>query len=86
MTRAELHSLIDRLPEEAVESVGDLIENALGSPIRPNPLMAIHAAAPFDDEPLTPEDVREIAKGRASMKRGEGVPWEEVRAELHAAD
>ncbi len=38
--------------------------------------------APFDD--WTPEDVEAIERGIAQLKRGEGVPQEEVTARIRA--
>ena len=44
-----------------------------------NPVLAALAAAEYDDEPLTAEDLKAIEEGRAVARRGELVPHEEVR-------
>jgi len=36
----------------------------------------------LDDEPVSEEEVREIAAARASFDRGEGIPHEHVLAEM----
>jgi hypothetical protein len=38
--------------------------------------------APLDDEPVSAEEVVEIAAARASFDRGEGIPHEQVLAEF----
>ncbi|HEY8740691.1 MAG TPA: hypothetical protein VIN56_08880 [Candidatus Dormibacteraeota bacterium] len=50
MTRAELHQLVDTLPEEAVDVAGVLLQSAT------DPLVVAHHAAPLDDEPYTAEE------------------------------
>ena len=40
------------------------------------------ANAPFDDEPVSEEEARDIAEARASYARGEVVSNEEVLAEF----
>ena len=47
-----------------------------------NPLARNLANAPVDDEPVSEEEAREIAAGRASLDRGEGIPHEKVLAEF----
>jgi hypothetical protein len=37
---------------------------------------------PYDDEPVSAEEAREIAEARASLARGEGIPPEEVLREF----
>jgi hypothetical protein len=81
MTKADLHRLVDELPDVAVDAAAVLLLRAATDPV-----LAVHEAAPLDDEPLTAADEAEIAEARAAIRRGEGVPWEQVRRELHAAD
>lgn len=35
-----------------------------------------------DDDDLTPEEETELEESIAALDRGEGIPWERVRAEL----
>ncbi len=58
MTRADLHRLVDELPEDSIEPAAVVLERAR------NPLWAVLQAAPPDDEPVTAEDIAAIEKGR----------------------
>ncbi|HVC41141.1 MAG TPA: hypothetical protein VND54_04105 [Candidatus Saccharimonadales bacterium] len=71
MTRADLHRLVDELPEESIEPTAVVLERAR------NPLWAVLEAAPPDDEPVTTEDSAAIEEGR----RHPGISLEEFRAE-----
>jgi hypothetical protein len=71
MTRAELHRLVDELPDESVEPTAVVLERAR------NPLWAVLQASPSDDEPVTSEDVTAIEEGRSQP----GISLEEFRAE-----
>lgn len=71
MTRADLHRLVDELPEESIEPTAAVLERAR------NPLWAALQAAPPDDEPMTAEDIAAVEDGR--QQRGMSV--EEFRAE-----
>ena len=75
MTKADLHRLVDALPDASVEPAGVVLER-----IR-DPLVAVHFAAPFDDEPVTPEEEAMAAESRAALARGEGVPLDQVMAD-----
>jgi|ERR1035437_4743597 hypothetical protein len=70
------HELIDRMAPGQVSVVVGLIEIIL------DPVARSLASAPFDDEPVSAEEVREIAAARASLARGEGVSNDEVLAEF----
>jgi hypothetical protein len=76
MTRAELHRLVDELPDESVDAAGILLRRAK------DPLVAALEAAPEDDEPYTDEERAGSAEGWAAYQRGEGVKLSELRAEL----
>jgi hypothetical protein len=74
MTKAELHELVDALPDASLDAAGALLRRAQ------DPVLAQLDAAPYDDEPLTDED-------RAALdaaKREPGVSWSEVSSELSA--
>lgn len=78
-TRERLHRLVDELPESelhAAERYLDFLRTA------GDPLLRALAAAPVDDEPLTPDDEAAIAEARAEYERGASIPWEELRKEL----
>jgi len=77
MTKAELHRLVDELPDVAVDAAGTLLLRVVADPV-----LAVHDAAPLDDEPLTSEDEAELATARAELERGEGKPWDQFMAEV----
>jgi len=80
MIRADLHRLVDELPDASVDAAGRLLERAQ------DPMLAVLDAAPADDEPLTSEDIAAIEDGEAAYRRGESVPLGQVMAELDARD
>jgi hypothetical protein len=75
MTRAELHRLVDELPEESVEAAGILLIRVK------DPMVATLEAAPFDDEPYTGEDREASEEGWAAYRRGEAITVDELRVE-----
>lgn len=81
MTRADLHRLVDNLPDISVNAAATLLQRASADPV-----LAVHLLTPVDDEPLTADDERDIAEAKMGLARGEGIPWEQVKAELDAAD
>lgn len=70
-TRAQLHCLIDELPEAELEGVLQYVQ-------------VLHAfiTAPVDDEPLSDADIAAIAGSRAEARRGELIPWVQIKREL----
>lgn len=75
-TKQQAHELIDRMAPGQVSAVVGLLKIIL------DPLTRTLANAPFDDEPVSAEEAREIAASRALLARGEGVSNEEVLAEF----
>lgn len=78
MTRAELHRLVDELPEESMDAAEVLLIRAK------DPVVATLEAAPFDDEPYTGEDRAASEEGWAAYRRGEAINVAELRAESEA--
>ena len=73
--RAALHTLLDHLPEDALPAVARYLEAVLaGCP----------PEAPFDDEPLSPEEAAALANARAEIARSETVRHEELGERLTA--
>ena len=70
------HELIDRMAPGQIAAVVSLLEIML------DPLARTLASAPYDDEPVSAEEAREVEAANASLARGEGVPHEEVLAEF----
>ncbi len=75
-TKAELHHMIDELPDNATDEAARLLRTLH------DPLMQALLAAPDDDEPTTPEEDAGAAEAREQYRRGEGRPWQDVRREL----
>lgn len=72
MTKAELHELVDALPDESLDAAAILLRRAQ------DPLLARLEAVEFDDEPLTDDDREAIAAARAEP----AIPWAEAKADL----
>jgi hypothetical protein len=70
------HELIDRMAPGQVAAVVGFLKIML------DPLASTLAIAPYDDEPVSAEEAREVEGAKASLARGEGVPHEEVLAEF----
>jgi hypothetical protein len=68
--------LINRLSTGQISAVVGLLEAML------DPVSIALANAPYEDEPVSAEEAREIAEARASFARGEGISHEEVLAEF----
>jgi hypothetical protein len=79
MTKADLHRLVDALPPDSVDAVGRWLER-----VSNDPMIAVLDAAPWDDEPSTPEEEAAVAEARAAIARGEGIGWDQAKAELGA--
>jgi hypothetical protein len=81
-TKEHAHELIDRMAPGQVSAVVGLLEIML------DPVARAIANAPYDDEPVSEEEARDIAEGRAAYARGEAVSHDQVLAEfgLTAAD
>ena len=80
MTKAELHKLVDELPETAVEVAGTLLRRAADDPD-----VAQLLAAPWDDELYTDEERAEDKAALEAIDRGEGIEWSEAKKRLKAA-
>src|ERR1700677_3231744 len=74
--KQEAHELIDRISTAQASAVVVLITSML------DPVDRALANAPFDDEPVSEEEARDIAEARASYARGEAVSHDEVLAEF----
>ena len=74
--KQEAHELIERLSTGQVIAAVGLFKAML------DPVSIALANAPYDDEPVSDEEARDIAAARASLARGEGIPHEEVLREF----
>jgi hypothetical protein len=58
VTKTELHHLVDSLPDESVDAVGEWLRRAH------DPTIAQLDAAPWDDEPFTEEERAAVEAAR----------------------
>ena len=70
------HELIERLAPSQVSAVVGMLEAML------DPVSRAIANAPIDDEPLTAEDEKALDEAEEWLKHNEGIPHEQVLAEL----
>jgi hypothetical protein len=75
-TKEQAHELIDRMAPGQVSAVVGLLEIML------DPFARALANAPFDDEPVSDEEARDIAASKAALARGETIPHDEILAEF----
>ncbi|HLF03723.1 MAG TPA: hypothetical protein VI855_00675 [Dehalococcoidia bacterium] len=75
----ELHRLVEELPEGELQSAKRFLEYLRNMG---DPLLQALMAAPYDDEPTTPEEDKGAEEAWQEYLRGEARPWEEVRKEL----
>lgn len=75
-TKEHAHELIDRMAPGQVSAVVGLLEIML------DPVARALANAPYDDEPVSEEETRDIAESHAAYARGEVVSNDEVLAEF----
>jgi hypothetical protein len=74
--RQQAHALLDMLPAEKLNAVRSLLE------VMVEPLARSLALAKVEDEEVTPETAAALDRSRASLKRGEGIPHEEILREF----
>ena len=75
MKRAELHRLVDELPDESVDAAGILLTRAQ------DPMVAALEAAPLDDAPYTEDDRATSDAGWAAHELGEAINVGELLVE-----
>ncbi|MGD0888443.1 MAG: hypothetical protein ABR889_04265 [Acidobacteriaceae bacterium] len=76
VTKQQAYELIDLMAPGQVSAVVGLLKVML------DPVSVALANAPYDDEPVSEEEARDIAEARAAYARGEVVSNEEVLAEF----
>ena len=77
VTRAELHALLDEIPDQGLEDIARYLaalKEAGGDPYRAHLLLA-----PEDDEPTTPEEDAVAAEAWQEYLRGEYFTAEEMK-------
>ncbi len=84
-TKNNLYRLIEQLPDSAVRLAEKMLQTIIAEFPDDTPrarFLAMLAAAPIDDEPLTQEDIEVIQQGKDSIARGEGISLEDLKKEL----
>ena len=79
--RAQLHGLVDTLPEDALDSAGRMLAGLAAPPLA-DPVASALAKAPMDDEPVTPAYAEAIAEGERDAKEGRVISAAELRKRL----
>jgi hypothetical protein len=74
--RQQAHALLDMLPAGKLNAVRSLLEAMV------EPLARSLALAPVEEEEIAPETAEALARARASLARGEGIPHEEILREF----
>lgn len=74
--KQQAHDLIERLAPGQVSAVVHLLQ------VMTDPVARAIANAPIDDEPLTAEEIKALDESREWSKHNEGIPHEQVLAEL----
>jgi hypothetical protein len=74
--KRQAHELVDRLPSTQLRVVVRLLEEML------DPVARSIANAPIDNEPLTAEEAKALDEAREWLKRNQGIPHEQVLAEI----
>src|SRR5665213_2916912 len=74
--KEQAHELINRMAPGQVSAVVGLLEIML------DPFARALANAPYDDEPVSEEEARDIAASKAALARGEAIPHDEILAEF----
>lgn len=78
--RLELISLVQSLPEKELFTAKKLMELFIEHNI--DPLTVALLTSPEDNEPWTVEDETDLQKAHKDIKKGNTVPWEQVKEEL----
>ena len=74
--KQQAHLMLDLLGPEKLSAIVGLLEVML------DPVARAIANAPIDDEPVTEEEEKALAEAREWLKHNEGIPHEQVLAEL----
>ena len=77
--RQDLHRLVDELPKGAFKSARNYLVYLRNMN---DPLLKKLLEAPFDDEPLTEEDLAAVAEADQDFRAGRVVSHEEIKRGL----
>lgn len=74
--KQQAHQLVEQLDAGQLAAVVRLLQ------VMTDPLARTLANAPFDDEPISEDEARQVAASRDALVRGEGIPHEDVLADF----
>ncbi|NHN35652.1 hypothetical protein [Paenibacillus agricola] len=74
VSKKELSDLVEKLSDKDVPLVADLIYRLISHPLDSN--------IPYDDEPLTDNDIKAIEKARLEFKNGLTINLKDIEDEL----
>jgi hypothetical protein len=77
-TRAALHEALDAVPDEELWRVEYFLEYLRTG----DTMLRTLCLAPYDDEPVTPEEEAAVQEGLDAYRRGDVKSLDEVRREL----
>ena len=75
-SKQHAHELIERMAPVQIDAVVRLLE------VMTDPVARSLANAPMDDEPVSAEEIKALDEAREWLKHNEGIPHEQVLAEL----
>ncbi|MBD2848673.1 hypothetical protein IDH44_26175 [Paenibacillus sp. IB182496] len=75
VTKDQLNKLIQQLPDDVLPIAADFLEKLVSNPSQ-------YRHIPWDNEPTTDEDLKEIKEAKASFARGEGIKLKDVINDL----
>jgi hypothetical protein len=74
ITKKELTDLVQKLSDKDVPLVADLIHRLISHPLDSN--------IPFDDEPVTDDDIKAIEKAKLEFQKGLTFKLKDIEHEL----
>lgn len=76
MNRNQVHQMLDLVPESYLPRVVDFIRSIT------DPVQLAMDNAPYDDEPLSEEELAQMQQSEKELAAGELLSWEEAMAQL----
>lgn len=77
--RHDMIDLINILPEKELYTAFRFLEFLAGTRVKEtDPLLQALRSVPYDDEPLSDEQIRNAESGRQRCMSGKGIPLEEI--------
>lgn len=74
VSKSDLNKLIQQLPEQDIPLVAEFLKRLISHPLDYH--------IPYDDEPLTDDDLRAIEKAQIEFNQGKTIRLEEIEDEL----